>query len=89
MIHAGLFGKAKRKLKKVLDDEDVEDGAFGGEDLSKVAPSAVRISGIDPSKWELQELGNMMSFITLGSINTSDSNSNDLMMNCVHSVLLA
>jgi len=62
-MHSGLFGKAKRKLKKVLDDEDVEDGAFGGEDLSKVAPSAVRISGIDPSKWELQELGNMISFI--------------------------
>ncbi|KAK2183197.1 hypothetical protein NP493_320g01009 [Ridgeia piscesae] len=58
----GLFGKAKRKLKKVLDDEDVDDGAFGGEDLSKVAPSAVRISGIDPSKWELQELGATRSY---------------------------
>ncbi|KAI0216325.1 Rabenosyn-5 [Lamellibrachia satsuma] len=53
----GLFGKAKRKLKKVLDDEDVEDGAFGGEDLTKVVPSAVRIGGIDPSKWEQQDLG--------------------------------
>ena len=45
----------------MLDDDD-EDGAIGGGELAEVAPSGVKGSGIDPSRWEQQELGTFTLF---------------------------